>query len=554
VSQIASKPTTMAQSGLTDISFQLTINDRIQRTTTLGTVVPIPLEPEDKDPDELCWGKDYCDLRELLKLCQISHTDGNRKFWPDQLLQRIVSQERVEKELRRFVSDENSDPNLPTHSISWYLQKIFPEEVSSSDIMNGARNGIDSSESSKQRSCARYIKIYTILVLCEQQPFIVDFIENGIHDDYLPFGQHNKYPSMDIPCFRSWKASQIDQFLDFQYQVLIPYFCFAPGPTALPTVVKHLKYYDRVIMPWIREEADKLERGGYGIVSCMRMHPASHGFHTLAQVRVGKGMFALKKITSKDIKDFENETKMLGIFSGHHDHLIMLLTSFNWNGHNYLLFPWADCDLENYWNSKAPPYDAQTGLMNPTRMTWVSKQLVGLTSGLHNIHNPKHLHSKLDMRFGRHGDLKPDNILWLKPEDDRPDDDGILVIGDLGISAIHREASRSNQPGKKIPRSPNYRPPECDLEGGTISRAFDVWTLGCLFLEMICWTLGGTQLVKQFTDARTRVPYLGSMANTNIFFDIKKTEDGGHVILVKDAVLSVSIMHLVCAQSNTYEH
>jgi hypothetical protein len=547
--------TLMDQPQPQEITFQLTVNNRIQRTNTLGNVVPPPpsKEPGDKDPDELCRGKDYSNLRHLLRMCEISCTDGVRKFWPDQLLRRIMTKERVEKDLESFVLNQDSGHSLWGHGIQWYLQNLFPEESLSLDMMNGAENGTDYNTTSGKPIRA-YFKIYTILVLCEQQPFLRNFIVEGIHDGDLPFVQYNQsqtngtfklsrrvLPTKEIPCFRGWKSSEVEHFHDFQYQVTVPYFCLSSDQN---TVVKHARYHDRTIMPWIREDVDKLERGGYGIVSCMRIHPASHGFHALAQVKVGNGMFALKRITSKDIKDFENETKMLRLFSGHHDHLIMLLMSFSWNGNNYLLFPWAGCDLENYWNSKTPPYNTKTALMDPVKMKWVSRQILGLTSGLHSIHNPAHLHSSSDMRFGRHGDLKPENILWLQPEDDHPDSEGILVIGDLGISAIHRKASRSNQPGKKIPHSPNYRPPECDLEGGTVSRAFDIWTLGCLFLEMVCWTLGGTQLIKEFSAARTKVPYLGSRMNTNIFFDIQMSEEGEQVILVKDIVLSVSMNDL----------
>jgi hypothetical protein len=569
---------------------EIQVNDHLHQVTTFGTLVPLPpgpdnndpnnfklrtdygnlqpeldkidpnnlklgtnsrilhLEPEDRDPNDLKLGLDYCNLRELLKACQITHTDGFHKFWPDQLLRRALTRERVFEELESFRADQNTERLLWGQHIQWYLQKLFPRESSNHNTENGAENAIEASDRARNPTLRSYIKIYALLVLCEKQPSLKEFIDADIHDDDLPFIQCkqgrlgsfrlalSRHQATEISCLRSWKCTEVEQFYGFQFNVLIPYFCSSTDPKA---PVKDVKYTKGAIMPWIKDDLSRQERGGYGIVSCIRIHSACHGFRSLAQVKMGNGMFALKRLISQDIKEFQNEKRMLGIFSGHHDHLIMLLQSFSWNGNNFLLFPWADCDLDRYWGKTKAPYDKVNG-MNPRLMKWVSRQILGLTAGLHNIHNPAQLDSRSNMMFGRHGDLKPENILCIQPEGEQSDQDGILVIGDLGISATHREASRSNQPGKKIPHSPNYRPPECDLEGGIISRAFDVWTLGCLFLEMVCWILGGIDLVNEFSTARAKVFYLGSATNTNIFFDIQEMQGGGHVILVKQVVNSVS--------------
>ncbi|KAF2477886.1 kinase-like protein [Lindgomyces ingoldianus] len=408
--------------------------------------------------------------------------DEGKTFWPDQLLRKIMSRERVEEE----------------------LESIQAEEYLGEDIENGAENAIEPDVQSEGVAPGRkrYLKIFTILVLCEQEASIRGFIEAGVSDDALPLVQCDKDNSNGL-------------------------FKLALRKSPL----KELRCFPK----WKRTD------GGFGLISCMRIHPACHGFHELAQVRVGNGMFALKIMKSQGIEDFEKELKMLRMFSDKHDHLIMLLMSYSWGNRHFLVFPWADCDLGNYWKRKKPCYDMQTRALNLSTMKWVSRQIRGLTSGLHNIHNPKHLDTREDKRYGRHGDLKPENIFWLKSD---KDEEGILVIGDLGISAIHRLETRSNQPGKKIPYSPDYRPPECDQEGGIISRAFDIWTLGCLFLEMVCWVLGGIDLVERFEADRAKVLYLGSKMNTNIFFDIKKTEHDHHVILVKEVVVEwMSTLH-----------
>ncbi|KAF2003561.1 kinase-like protein, partial [Amniculicola lignicola CBS 123094] len=377
------------------------------------------------------------------------------------------------------------------------------------------------------RVSKRYLKIYTILVLINQQRRLRSFIDASISDEDLPFlkskelNPHKFSPfrlalksdlSIEVSCLQEWDEFDVENFYREQDRVLTPFL-------SLETPVSHVQFYDKCILPWMEEGLG--QEGGYGMVTSVKIHPTSHGFHNVDQVKHGCKLFALKKMTSPKIKDFENETKMLRMFSGHH-HLIRLLMSFSWKGNNYLLFPWAEKDLEAYWSDKSPPYDALGERMDAGSMSWISKQILGMTSALHSIHNPKQPASldKADLRYGRHGDLKAENILWLKGLGCTGGRDGILVIGDLGISAVHRVVSRSNQPNQKIPHTPDYRPPECDLEGGKISRAFDIWTLGCLFLEMVCWILGGPSLRTDFTTARENVPYLGANYFTSIFFDI----------------------------------
>jgi len=171
---------------------------------------------------------------------------------------------------------------------------------------------------------------------------------------------------------------------------------------------------------------------------------------------------------------------------------------------------------------------------------WVAKQLSGIIGAIDTIHNPIHLHQEqVEKGFGRHGDIKPDNILWFNSTTDHR---GILVVSDFGLAAFHRDKSRSNIPNKGIPAVPGYRPPECDISGGTISRAYDIWTLGCLFLELLTWLLGGQDLLKIFNQNRNTIFLLTGAKNT-IFFTLLKTENPGipHVAQVKPEVTKVSI-------------
>jgi serine/threonine protein kinase len=138
-----------------------------------------------------------------------------------------------------------------------------------------------------------------------------------------------------------------------------------------------------------------------------------------------------------------------------------------------MIFPSAECDVDIYWEKENPEPD----LTDVDFVRWVIKQCRAIMEAVDVIHNPKYPAAlpKETLRYGRHGDIKPENILWYKSPDEK--DRGIWVISDLGLSAFNREESRSMIPNESILYTPGYRPPECDIEGGTISRAFDIWTL-----------------------------------------------------------------------------
>jgi serine/threonine protein kinase len=242
---------------------------------------------------------------------------------------------------------------------------------------------------------------------------------------------------------------------------------------------------------------------------------------------------------SRRAKDFRNEVEALKRFSGFtHDHLVTLLMTWTIKGSlkdKYcLLFPWADQDLDAYWRDKPCPRKGN----NPDAATirWVAKQIVGMAGALVTIHcprNDKHLMPK--QKYGRHGDIKPENILWYPSPTDLF---GILVIADLGLTTFNSTNSRSNVPGQGIPISPGYRPPECDLEGGVFSRAFDIWTFGCLLLEMVCWALGGQDARDEFEELRSTMYVMA--CKTEIFFDILFKSHGGHAVRVKAEVNQVN--------------
>jgi serine/threonine protein kinase len=104
-------------------------------------------------------------------------------------------------------------------------------------------------------------------------------------------------------------------------------------------------------------------------------------------------------------------------------------------------------------------------------------------------------------KYGRHGDIKPENILWFKDEPESHDSKGVLKIADFGLGRFHGRDSRSKVNPRSVCWSPTYEPPELKL-GTPVSRAYDFWSLGGLYLEYISWLLGGWAAVIGFSNRR----------------------------------------------------
>lgn len=198
-------------------------------------------------------------------------------------------------------------------------------------------------------------------------------------------------------------------------------------------------------------------------------------------------------------------------FSGEgktHPNLIELLFSYERGVDKYLIFPWAKWDLEHFWKSERrdPP--------SSKNFIWLLRQCYGLADGLCQVHvhgpadrddtdkDEEDWNSEVDKKLeGRHGDIKPQNILFF--EDSQKT--GRFVIADFTLMRFHAPNATVTD-ANAVGFSRTYRPPEVDGKDGIgATHKYDVWTLGCVYLEFVTWHLLGYDAIheKSFRMAET---------------------------------------------------
>lgn len=193
--------------------------------------------------------------------------------------------------------------------------------------------------------------------------------------------------------------------------------------------------------------------------------------------------FALKEFGNEH--DFENELEALkhfNQFDTKHEHLIRALAAYSQNRKHFLIFPLAKGNLDQYWQESYPSPDT------PRDPSWLLAQCRGLAQGLERIHEYDESSGGTRLR-GRHGDIKPQNVLWFGEPFMA---ERRLVLSDFTLMRFHVEGSNKDTTMGRIGGTRTYHAPEVAfMSGRHVSQKYDIWSLGCVFLEFISCHLVG---------------------------------------------------------------
>ena len=480
------------------------------------------------------------------------------EFLPFDELEKIISRENVRKELQRLGME--GDLDAKARSI-WDMHAC----------LSPRRENEMRRSSTCQRTTRR--KIFAILLRLSSARYIDDFIDAGLFDRDLPFtfefnasnkvhkarvttecnGVTTPVHVFDMRDREVWSRLVLDGFARLQWQFLAPFFNIRG--TSLGKPVYHV-LDDKEILPFIDDNEDDPASTRYGNakVWSVRIHPAHHDGcqdvvsfastyagmqHHLIALTKGNPPLAIKrlKLAPNSQDKFRNEVSVLEHITDHR-HVIKLLMTYSYRGEYHLVFPLADGNLVEFWKTEFP--DPMMPSRNYDFAVWFSEQCLGIAQGLDHIHNPGSMHAKASRLHGRHGDLKPPNILFWKNYQDGSkgfSNLGHFKICDMGLAEFHHTCSM-DVTTTDLGRTRTYRAPEIDVTD-SVSSSYDIWALGCLLLEFVAWYLGGWDEISWFIERRCQDDQpLTPTVQEDTFFNLTTVEGNPNK---KSAIMKQSV-------------
>ncbi|KAL9128047.1 MAG: hypothetical protein Q9217_003186 [Psora testacea] len=188
-----------------------------------------------------------------------------------------------------------------------------------------------------------------------------------------------------------------------------------------------------------------------------------------------------------------------------HPNIVPLLASYTLDtvesGHHvkvlYLLFPLAEMDLADWMTKSQIPFNVAK-LSKQERQAYLYRSIYALVSSI------SYLHRELDGIVTAHHDLKPRNILVVNDK---------LKIADFGHSHLRPIIEGSATEGASGLGTYEYQPPEYWNQDGSRAqvkhgRAFDVWAMGCIIIELATLVVHDWQsgMVTEFRNERKKNP------------------------------------------------
>ncbi|KAL7756145.1 hypothetical protein ACKLNR_013138 [Fusarium oxysporum f. sp. zingiberi] len=341
------------------------------------------------------------------------------------------------------------------------------------------------------RRCPAKI-IFLILARADMLDRIGEFLSNDFSDHHLPIEVLWTREGYKLKRAKDsdWTTAPFGAGIHYRD---VDYFTQKQWPFLAPIFEREFEYVLQQGIPLPLVEKGNAIVSGFSSVSKIKMHHA----HVPEQIEHSMAMKKMELESEDQIKYVNKEmTNVKSLRLLDHDHLVKAILACTRGKQALFFFPWAKGgDLYNFLKS-----NSNEGM---AAIIWMLDQMVGLCSAL----------SLLADKGYRHGDLKPANILLF------PEKSGSyrLKITDVGLSKLHILATSRRLNGTTAKATTRrYSPPEFDLlfdddgepvedsDDIKLSRKFDIWSLGCVFIEFLIWAKLGRQKYKEFDRSMKR--------------------------------------------------
>ena len=258
--------------------------------------------------------------------------------------------------------------------------------------------------------------------------------------------------------------------------------------------------------PPFTERDDETRHGAYGIVrrvklarghllehEPVRLRPLNRRERWLTVEQDGHlACKSIEKNTSESMEKIREEVKTLK--NRQHEHIVPLVACYETPAEGsrgptlHILFPWADGNMSDWIHSQDTPRNVECLDELLPRKEYLYDTILSILSAL------AYLHSIIDHTIASHHDLKPENILRFGK---------VWKICDFGKSHL-RTLEEGSETSTIHLGTKKYQPPEYGRSGIRHGRAFDIWSMGCIIVELAVLIVHGweTQKSRDFTMAR----------------------------------------------------
>ncbi|KAI0407737.1 kinase-like domain-containing protein [Xylaria palmicola] len=331
--------------------------------------------------------------------------------------------------------------------------------------------------------------VFLLLVFIDKVNYISDFHDAHFEDGDLPIVFDGRWEGWSLKnqsrrhswqFLSKWTSGEKDVFASNQWVFLAPIFSRA-------TFFYELE--PQQPLPF-RSSADVSRATGYFSTIYRVAIPSSHLYE---QNTDGYHEVALKCLVLPNGPEknecFLREKQILEKMRElQHPHLIQAHSAYHRGKDMGFVFPYAkDGSLAHFWIQHDP-------VLSLSLVSWALIQMKGLAHGIEQLHGTK----------TRHGDIRPQNILIFENTGGNRKD---LVVADMAIAKYRALYAHEPAGPRKNPfGSRRYEPPEAEdqsLREVKVQQLphflkYDLWSLGCVFLEFLIWLDSGAQGLMTF--------------------------------------------------------
>ncbi|KAF5981105.1 serine threonine kinase [Fusarium coicis] len=367
-----------------------------------------------------------------------------------------------------------------------------------------------------------------------------DFVKAKVEDSQLPLTVHRRgqkpilydREKNEIECSKNWTWSYPEaEYFTMKQMQLCSLFCTIDEEEQF---MDHFRLPADFVLPFVDSDPPVIRSGGYGKVTKVFIEPS----HLWYRGRYPKPeCFAIKAVQHSSIdhpSEADSLARRLVIKKlADREHLHQLLFSFRRADYYYLVFEWADGDLTDLWETMPSLYRPDV----EEDACWFFRQCAGIVRSLGSLHEQRSsytastveeiVHVALEGKYGRHSDIKPQNLLWFS--DFQGDKKDHLVIADLGLTQFNTSQSKSHVSWAGVKGyTQTYKAPESE-GSGRVGVRYDIWSLGCVFLEHASvFLMRDKSRVRTFSNSRLKEDkYLNRSGNYHgdTFYNLIREKD-----------------------------